>query len=81
MATIDSREFVDRLIAGNGRLPEDQEEAPDNPAAIRIVEYTNQYGRRTWGVVFEGDFDPYRYEHETQFVREPHVIWTRAEYQ
>lgn len=79
MATMDNREFVDRLIAGNGRLPEDQEDAPDNPPAIRIVEYTNQGGHRVYGVAFEGDFNPYRYETETQFVVGPRVIWTREE--
>ncbi len=79
MATIDSREFIDRLIAGNGRLSEDQEEAPDNPAAVRIVEYTNQGGRRVYGVAFEGDFNPYRYETESQFLSAPSVIWTREE--
>lgn len=79
MATMDSREFVDRLIAGNGRLPEDQEDAPDNAPAIRIVEYTNQGGRRVYGVAFEGDFNPYRYETETEFLRDPCVIWTRED--
>lgn len=77
MATIDTREFIDRLIAGNGRLPEDQEDAPDNPFVTRIVEYTNQGGRRVYGVVFEGDFNPYRYETETEYLSDPRIIWTR----
>jgi len=70
--------MVDRLIAGDGWLPgTGSHDAPDNPPAIRIIEYTNVAGRTAWGVVFEGDRDPYRYELETEYVRSPVVIWRR----
>lgn len=75
MATMDSADLIQQLIAGNGRI--DPEEAPDNPWATKIVEYTNVSGRQTWGVVFEGE-NQNRYEEETPFVRHPRVIWRRS---
>ena len=77
MGTVDSRDFVDSLILGGGRMPDDQEDAPDNPRAIRIVEYTNANDRRCWGVVFENEPQGTwnRYERETRWVRDPVVIW------
>ncbi len=79
MATFDDRWLVEALIAGGGRLPWDREDAPDNPPAVRIVEYTNAAGRATWGVVFRGDRDPDRYERETPFVRRARVVWAATE--
>jgi len=73
MATYD-KQFADRLIAGNGRLLEFQEPAPDNPAAQRIVKYTNAWGREAFGVTFEGD-DPEEYLRETRYVRNPVIYW------
>lgn len=78
MATFDNKEMVDRMIAGDGWLPEcGDHDAPDNPPAVRIVEYTNFEGRLAWGVVFRGDRDPYRYERPTEYVRKPRVIWEK----
>lgn len=81
MGTIDSREFIESIIEGNGWPVEVSEEAkgdPDNPPAIKIVEYTNKVGRKAWGVVFRGERgDPNRYEVETEFVRNPEVIWVK----
>lgn len=74
MATVD-REFADLLIKGNGRLPDDQEDAPDNPRASVIVEYTNFGGLRVCGVVFENEPNQNKYKSETQFIRNPVVIW------
>jgi len=76
MSTFDSKNLIDRLIAGNGRI--DPEDAPDNPWAVKIVEYTTPEGHKAWGVVFETDADPGRYERETQYVRKPRVIWRRV---
>jgi len=75
MATIDDRATVDRLIAGKGRI--DPEDAPDNPWATKIVEYTTPEGRIAWGVVFEHERDQRRYEVATAFVWNPRVIWAR----
>lgn len=76
MATIDSKDFIDRLIAGNGLLDGELEDY-DNPPAIKIVEYTNAYGTVTWGVVFKGESGKNRYEIPTDYVRNPKVIWER----
>jgi hypothetical protein len=77
MATIDRRDFIEQLIAGNGRMPDDQEPTPDNPRAVRIVESVNFEGRTCWGVVFENErvssWD--RYERPTEYVRNPRVLW------
>lgn len=79
MATFDSKRFVDQLIAGNGRI--DPEEAPDNPWAVKIVEYTNMAGRQAWGVVFANEAPETwgRYEVETEYVGAPRVIWERPQ--
>jgi len=79
VGTFDSRELVVALIAGNGRPPNDQEDAPDNPRAVRITEYENAAERTCWGVVFENEprHTWGRYEVETAAVRNPRVIWVR----
>lgn len=79
MATVDKK-FADELIAGNGflaRFPE-EEESPDNPPAIKIIEYDNAWGSKAYGVVFKGDYDPGRYERPTKYVQNPRIIWERA---
>lgn len=76
MATFDSWATVKRMIEGDGWLPEcGDRDAPDNPPAIKVVEYTNAAGRQTWGVVFRGERNPDRYEIETEYVSGPKVIW------
>jgi hypothetical protein len=80
MATM-SRSIVDRLVAGGGWLHEEPDhDAPDNPRAVRIVEYTNKWGGTAYGVVVAGDRDPYRYEVETDFVRSPRLFWSVEEH-
>jgi len=77
MATIDSKEAIDRIIARNGDPPVEE---PSEPPAVKIVEYTNMAGRITWGVVWENEVaigTGNRYEIPTPYVRNPHVIWTR----
>jgi len=72
MATIDSKEIVNSIIAHDGYY----EGAHDEPRALKIVEYDNAFGGVSYGVVFEGEFnDPSRYEIATEFVRNPRVIW------
>ena len=71
MATIDSREIIDRIIANDGyyELPPTSGE----PRAVKVVRYTNAWDGTTYGVVFTGDpLDKYQ---ETPFVRNPTVIW------
>ena len=77
MATFDDRGIIDRMISGNGLLPEYGEEAPDNPPAVKIVQYENAFGGIAYGVIFKGERDQGRYERTTEFVRNPRVLWTR----
>lgn len=77
MGTMTTRSIIDELIAGHGWQGPDDHDAPDNPPAVRIVEYTTPEGATCWGVAFRGDRDLYRYETETQFVRNPRLIWAR----
>lgn len=74
MATVDHA-FAQRLISGNGRLPEHQDEAPDNPRVLKVVEYTNTEGGLAYGIVFDREANPNRYEVESQYIRKPKVIW------
>lgn len=75
MATVD-KEFADKLIAGNGFHPDCPDDgSPDNPQAVKIVEYDNAWGGKGYGVIFAGDRMPNRYEHATEYVQNPHVIW------
>lgn len=87
MATIDSRDFVNAIIAGNGwphvdgkPQSDEDKQAPDNPAVIKIVEYTNAWGKTAWGIVFASDPKHMwgRYEEHTRYVQNPKVIWERV---
>lgn len=77
MATFTTKAMVDRLIAGNGWETPEHHDAPDNPSAIRVVEYDTPEGETTWGVVFAGEPDEFRYERPTEYVRNPRVLWVK----
>jgi len=70
MATIDSKNIIDNLIANNGYYE-------DDPQVYMIVEYTNSYGNITYGVTWNNESRERRtrYLNETQFVINPKVIW------
>jgi hypothetical protein len=70
MATIDNKALIDELIANNGQYQ-------DDPPAVEIVEYTTPEGRIAWGVTWasEHPLRHRRYEVETEYVRNPRVIW------
>lgn len=79
MGTFNDKVMVDQMIAGNGWLPEcGDHDAPDNPPAVRIIEYTTPEGETAWGVVFRGERDPYRYERATHYVQKPKLIWKHS---
>lgn len=72
MATIDDKILVDKIIAANGRLWE------EDPPVLKIVEYTNVFdGRKAWGIISEGE-SLGKYV-ETEFVRNPVTIWEQEE--
>jgi hypothetical protein len=70
MATIDSKSLIDTLIANKGYYE-------DDPRVYQIVEYTNAYGNKTWGVTWctEDVERRQRYLVESQFVQNPKIIW------
>jgi hypothetical protein len=77
--TVDSQDIIDALIAGNGVYPGD-ESLPAGPV-VRIVQYTNSWGNRTHGVVYEAEARAgrlHRYERVSKSISDPVVIWTRT---
>lgn len=72
MATIDDKTLIDKLIAANGFFE-------DDPQVAQIVEYTNSFGNKTYGVTWSNESPERqrRYEEETYYVREPKVIWRK----
>ena len=73
MATIDSKEVVDEIIAGDGYYLAD---LSDDSRVVKIVRYTNAWGGISFGLIWEGQpLDLYR---ETQFVRNPTTLWEVA---
>lgn len=86
MSTVDKK-FAERIIKNNGFYSEsDAEEyksqggyqGGDNPRCTRLVEYTNAWGNKAYGASFEHESPEAqrRYMEESDFVRNPLVIWT-----
>lgn len=73
MATVDSKEFVDNVIKHNGFYNGDDEDAPDNPRCIKIVEYTNMGGAQAWGLIFQGE-RLNRYD-ASPYITDSKTIW------
>lgn len=79
MATFDDRATVERLVRNNGHYDQPGTPTDYDPPVLRITEYTNAWGKRAWGVVYPGDeLDRYR---ESDFVREPTIIFEHAPHQ
>lgn len=69
MATINSRQVVDTIIAGNGIYPGDE----DMPV-LKIVEYNNAFdGAVCYGLIYKGD--PMNHYQESPYIRNPKTIW------
>jgi hypothetical protein len=67
MATINSIEMVEDIIANNGYYEGD-------PRVVRIVRYNNQFnGAKAYGLIYAGD-DPDRY-HKSPACINPETIW------
>lgn len=75
MATIDSKDIIDNIIANKGFYEGD-------PQVYMIVEYINAYGNKTWGVTWcnEQKQRKTRYLEESQFINKPKVIWHSENY-
>jgi hypothetical protein len=68
MPTIDNKQLIDKLIAKDGYFE-------DDPQVYMIVEYTNAWGNVTWGISYVNERDKDRYLIETEYVRNPKVLW------
>ena len=67
MATINDRRIIQQLVNNDGRYE-------DDTPVVRIVEYTNAWGRRTWGVSY-GEHEREKYMQESEFISFPVIIW------
>ena len=48
---------------------------------VRVVQYTNAWGKRTHGVIYEAEARAgllYKYDQVTDFIQDPVVVWTRS---
>jgi hypothetical protein len=64
MATV-SKALADTLVANNGSYA-------DDPRVMRIVEYTNAWGKLAYGIEYEWEVGRY---HESEYVHAPRVYW------
>ena len=69
MATVDNKQMIDAIIAANNGY------YGDGPRVYMIVEYTNWYGNTTWGITWERDRDKDKYLIESEYVRNPKILW------
>ena len=72
MSTINSKKIVDDFIKSNGFFE-------DDPQVHMIVEYENAYGGVCWGITWINEplERRQRYLDQTEFIRNPRVIWHR----
>ncbi len=75
MATIDDKDLINEIIKKDGYYL-------DDPRIYMIVEYTNAYGNITWGVTWcnEQYRARTRYLIETDYVKNPKIIWHSENY-
>ena len=73
MSTVD-KEFADKVVAAKGVLYPDE---AFEPPITRIVEYTNAWGGKAYGMTFEGQ-DPDKYMRPSEYINEPRIYWEMA---
>jgi hypothetical protein len=73
MTTVD-KSFADKMVACGGVMYPDD---PFEPHVNRIVEYTNAWGQKAYGMTFNGQ-DPDKYMRPSEYVQEPRVYWERT---
>ena len=66
MATVNSKELVDEIIAGNGFYE-------DDPQVVKVVQYTNLVGGTAFGLMWKGD-DLGKYA-ASAYINNPKTIW------
>ena len=64
MATV-SKELADKLVAANGYYA-------DDPRVMRIVEYTNAWGKQAFGIEYAREVGKYA---ASEYVHDPKVYW------
>lgn len=70
MSTVD-KAFADKMVACSGVMyPDDPFEMP----VTRIVEYTNAWGCKAYGMTFKGQ-DPHKYLRESEYIQQPRIYW------
>lgn len=75
MTTVD-KTIADQVLREQGR--NDHLGGEDNPACVRIVEYTTIRGATAYGLVFENDTNQEtKYMRETPYIRDPKIYWNR----
>ena len=72
MATVD-KAFADKIAAANGVLYPD---VPFEPPVTRVVEYTNAWGGKGYGITFERE-DPDKYLRPTEYIINPRIYWEK----
>ncbi len=65
MATV-RKDTADKIAANDGYYS-------DDPAVVRIVEYTDMGGKQAYGLEYEGQLGKYA---ESEWVRNPKVYWS-----
>lgn len=77
MATIESQDIIREVIDHRGFYPGD-EDNPNGPV-VRVTEYVNGWGTVAWGIVYRSEAERFgmlgKYQHETEYVNTPRVIW------
>ena len=78
MGTFVTREIIDSIIENNGY--------GDlwDPRYVKIVQYDNMEGQQVWGGVLDVEVPmkgmANRYEVETQYIKNPKVIWKAKDF-
>lgn len=74
MSTVD-KAFADKMVACSGVMyPDDPFEPPVN----RIVEYTNAWGKKAYGMTFDGQ-DINKYMYQSEYIQNPRIYWERTQ--
>ena len=68
MSTINGKEIIDKIIAGNGYYPGDE----GSPPVVRIIRYTNKWGAVAYGTETPKEAGRYK---ASEYVNDPELIW------